>query len=124
MDHRLGTDRRKHPRGGRRENDSRGYSPLIMVIESDDARREVAHGILAASYFAVAPVASVDGALAICRALAPSVIVCNESDESQIRGGLYPLIVPIVVINGEPIDIVPLVERIRHAIRGTPVRAI
>src|SRR5215471_6839387 len=123
MEHRLGTDRRKQPRGGRRENDSRGYSPLIMVVESDAARREVAHGILAASYFAVAPVASVDGALAICRALAPSVIVCNEIDEDQIRGGLYPLIVPIVTMDGEPVEIGPLIERIRYAIRGTPVRA-
>jgi hypothetical protein len=89
-----------------------------MVLESEVARRDVTEAILAASYFAVAPVVSVEGALAICRVLIPSAIVCDEADEGRVRAGLLPVVVPIVLTTAHEADLELLVERIRRAIRG------
>ena len=98
--------------------DQPGSSPLVMVVESDGARREVAEALLASSHFAVAPVESVDGALAVCRTLAPEVIVCHEADEGRMRAGLLPLVIPIVATDAAPETIEAIVERVRTAIRG------
>lgn len=89
-----------------------------MVLETDTARRDVTEAILDASCFAVAPVVSVEGALAICRVLMPSVIVCDETDEGRVRAGLLPLAVPIVLTKTHEAELEQLVERIRKAIRG------
>lgn len=93
---------------------------MVMVVESDDTRRTITETLLVSSRFAVAPVASVDGALAICRGMAPSVIVCNEDDESRVREGLRPLVIPILVTDTAPEALDELVERIRLAVRGAP----
>ena len=115
MDRRLGPDRRKHPRGGRRPSDASGYSPLIMVIESDSAKRDVTEAILARLSFAVVPVDSVERALSITRALRPSVIVCPEDDAPLVHAGLQSPDIPVVTMTGEP---EVLLENIRKAIRA------
>jgi len=94
-----------------------------MVVEPDLERRGVTEAVLAMGHFAVAPVVSVDGALAVCKGLIPAVIVCADADVDRLRAGLAPLIVPLVSTtpdDGEPDD---LIERIRRAVRGGSARS-
>lgn len=119
MEQRQGFDRRRRPRGGRRDTDASGFSPLVMVVESDGNRRTITEAILARSRFAVAPVPTVDAALAICRGLAPTVIVCNAGDASQLRAGLHPLVIPLVASDADAAGLDGLLEDLRAAIRGT-----
>jgi hypothetical protein len=115
---RLQVDRRRLPRGGRRLYDHGGLSPLVMVVERTAERRSVTEAVLALGHFAVAPVVSVEGALAVCSGLMPAVIVCAEDDIDRLRDGLRPFTLPIVAStrgDDEPRD---LIERIRVALRG------
>ena len=123
VEQRRRADRRFYRRGGRRPEDVSGFSPLVMVVEADRARRTLTERILASSHFAVAPVASIESALAICRGLVPSVIVCNERDEPRVRAGLEPRDIPIVGTNVGPDALERLVDRIRDAVRGEPAPA-
>jgi hypothetical protein len=117
MEQRRRPDRRFYRRGGRRPTDIAGFSPLVMVVESEGARRRLTERILASSHFAVAPVATVESALTICRGLAPSVIVCNEGDKTRLRAGLLPRVLPIVGTSIGPRALERLVDRIRNAVR-------
>ena len=120
VEQRRRPDRRFYCRGGRRPGDLSGFSPLVMVVESDGARRTITERLLATSHFAVAPVATVESALSICRGLAPAVIVCNAGDATRVRAGLKPREIPIVgmTIGSESLD--RLVDRIRDAVRRVP----
>jgi hypothetical protein len=117
MEQRRRADRRFYRRGGRRPTDIAGFSPLVIVVESEGAQRRLTERILASSRFAVAPVATVESALAICRGLAPSVIVCNEGDETRLRAGLMPRVLPIVGTKVGPKALERLIDRIRDALR-------
>ena len=123
MQERVRPDRRRFPRGGRRADDQRGLSPLVMVVEPDAARRAVTEAVLAMGHFAVAPAVSAEGALAICRGLMPAVIVCPENEADLLRDGLRPFIVPIVGTSPDS-ETYDLIERIRVAIRGPGDRRI
>jgi hypothetical protein len=123
VEQRRRPDRRFYRRGGRRPADSGGFSPLVMVVEADVARRTLTERILASSHFAVAPVASIESALSICRGLVPSVIVCNERDEPRVRAGLEPRDIPIVGTNVGPDALDRLIDRIRDAVRRLPAPA-
>jgi hypothetical protein len=112
---RATSDRRRFPRGGRRAGDREGYSPLVMVVEPDATRRDVTEAVLAGCRFAVAPVASVEGALALVQGLAPAVIICADGDVARLREGLTPLRIPIVATSGAEED---LVERVRLAVHA------
>jgi len=120
VEQRRRPDRRFYCRGGRRPGDLSGFSPLVMVVEADGARRTITERLLASSRFAVAPVASVERALAICRGLAPAVIVCNTGDETRVRAGLKPREIPVVgmTVGSDSLD--RLVDRIRDAVRRVP----
>ena len=117
MERRFERDRRRHPRGGRRPGDQPGYCPLVMVIEPDIEKRDVTETILAKLRFAVAPVDSVDKAIALSHALRPSVIVCSEADVPICQGLLHGS-VPIVTLTDHDET---LIERIREAIRSGKV---
>jgi hypothetical protein len=82
---RQGRDRRRLPRGGRRPGDVRGFTPLVMVVDSEARRRDISEAILAKLMFAVAPVESAEKAVSILRALNPEVIVASEEDARRIR---------------------------------------
>ena len=84
-DKRQGPDRRRRPRGGRRPEDVRRFTPLVMVVDSESRRRDISEAILAKLMFAVAPVESADKAVSIIRALHPEVIVAGERDAQRIR---------------------------------------
>jgi hypothetical protein len=69
-------------------------------------------------------VASVEGALAICRASVPSVIVCNESSAQQVREGLRPRVIPMIMLDIRPVAPAELIRRIRVAVRGPSESAV
>ena len=87
-----------------------------MVVEPDATLRTLTDVVLAMGHFAVAPVASVNGALAVCRGLMPAVIVCDAADVARLREGLGPLIVPIVPSTPDEGAPGGLIERIRRAL--------
>jgi len=117
---RLGPDRRRHARGGRRPDDRPGYSPLVMVVDSDHRRRELCEAILAKLQFAVAPIESVDKAVSIAHALRPSVIVCPTEDASRIRARIR-IAVPIVPLSADLAITDALVQVVRAAIGSATV---
>lgn len=82
---RQGGDRRGRPRGGRRPEDARGFTPLVMVVDPESRRRDISEAILAKLMFAVAPAESVDKAVSIVRALQPEVIIASADDAERIR---------------------------------------
>ena len=84
-DKRQGGDRRRRPRGGRRPDDVRAFTPLVMVVDSETRRRDISEAILAKLMFAVAPVESADKAISVLKALNPEVIVANEQDARRLR---------------------------------------
>lgn len=86
-----------------------------MVVEADAERRDVTETILAKLRFAVAPVGSVEQALAVMRAVRPNVIVCSASDEEKVRDGLFYGEIPIVPLTDQPEE---LLENIRIALRA------
>lgn len=109
------TDRRRHARGGRRTDDAEGYTPLIMVIDRDEHRLEVSEAILAKLRFAVAPMESVERALAVARALRPAAFVCPASDHRRLRESLTTD-TPIVSIADENPATEAIVEAVRAAL--------
>jgi DNA-binding NtrC family response regulator len=116
-DKRQGPDRRRRPRGGRRTFDAQGFTPLVMVIDSDASRRDISEAILAKLRFAVAPVDSVDKAAAIIRALRPEIIVTSEEDAGKIREAVWPdQSIPIVAVGADSRVTDALVDRIRRAL--------
>ena len=119
MKERAGTDRRRYLRGGRRDDDGRGYSPLVMVVGAQPARRLIIDRLLTQRHFAVAPVESVDGALAICRGLLPSVIVCDDGDVQRVAQGLHPRVVPVVASRVDDEVTGDLIHRIRLALAAS-----
>ena len=89
-----------------------------MVVGAQPARRIIIDRLLAMRHFAVAPVESIDGALAICRGLLPSVIVCDDADVRPLSQGLHPLSVPVVAHRDDDEATGDLVNRIRLALGG------
>jgi len=89
-----------------------------MVVEPDATLRTLTDVVLAIGHFAVAPVTSVDGALAVCRGLMPAVIVCNPADIPRLREGLGALMVPVVPNTPDEGSSTDLIERIRRAVRA------
>jgi len=118
---RLGPDRRRRPRGGRRNNDRGGYTPMIVVIDGDSGRRDVAEAILAKLHFAVAPFESVDEAVSAMRALIPEAVVACEDAAASIRGRLpndregRPI--PLLAITRELAAPEAMVDALRHLLR-------
>jgi PleD family two-component response regulator len=114
-------DRRTTPRGGRRPEDPRGYSPLVLVADEDASNGARCVAILSKLRFAVAPAYSVEEALKVMTALQPTLIVARLSDEPALRRQMAenPEIgnVPIVTLTPENDDPDVLIEEIRQALR-------
>src|SRR5512141_1996047 len=85
---RLGPDRRRVPRGGRRPGDQVGYAPLVMVADDDVHSGERCEAILARRRFAVAPAHPVEAALRVMKALPPNLVVSHLKDEDALRRGI------------------------------------
>jgi hypothetical protein len=115
---REGPDRRRQPRGGRRTGDVDGFTPLVMVVDSDDRRREISEAILARLKFAVAPVESVDRAIEVIETLRPELIVAGEDHAQRFRDLLAAAgSVPVVVVEEEARVTDALIETVRQALR-------
>jgi CheY-like chemotaxis protein len=115
MERRQGPDRRKHSRGGRRPSDQSGVAPLVLVIDADYRRREIAEAILAKLQFAVAPVGSVEQALSIVGELQPAAIVCRVRDTAALRAVVAPDL-PIVNVADDMLAAETLIEALRAAL--------
>lgn len=117
-------DRRRRPRGGRRETDRAGFTPLVFVVDSDSRRRDICEAILAKLRFAVAPFPTVDAALAVMAGLRPEVVAAGPVEYAALRdrmvAGTNGLIVPVALI---PPDAPPdaIAEAVRNALRTSSI---
>jgi hypothetical protein len=115
---RQGVDRRRQPRGGRREDDIDGFAPLVFVVGGAVQAREACETILAKLRFAVAMFPSPDAALNAIDSLRPELLVVGpEVDRQQVFKFIpatYQL--PIVLL---PDTTAPdtIVESVRQALR-------
>lgn len=118
-DKRQGPDRRERPRGGRRTTDVAGCTPLVMVVDPDPHRRDIAEAILAKLRFAVAPIESVEKAAAVIQDLCPEIIVvAGEQEAQRIRGlALENDGAPIIAVSDETRVTDALIETVRRALR-------
>ena len=111
-------DRRRHPRGGRRDGDAQGATPLIVVVDPDPVRRKLSLEILSRLRFAVAPVSSLAEALAIVPSLTPEVIVaCRAMAPKLVAALAGGTAVPIVMTDDGQRVTEALVDAVRRAIR-------
>lgn len=115
---RHGSERRRHPRGGRRLTDVSGWSPLVLVVDPDPGRRDISEAILAKLRFAVAPVESAEKAVALIRALRPEIIVAGEDDARQICALAPSAGVPVVSVGEHSRVTDELIEAVRRALRA------
>jgi hypothetical protein len=111
-------DRRKQSRGGRRPYDRPGFAPLVLVADEESQSLEMCEAILAKLHFAVAPVNSVEKAVAVIETLRPDVIVAHVKDIMPLKRAAWPSGVPFVSVTEEMRDPNVLIEAVRDAIRG------
>ena len=115
---RIGPDRRKLARGGRRPTDKTGFAPLVLVADENDETGHMCEVILAKLRFAVARVDSVDKAIIVLGTLRPDVIVARARDVSPLRRAAWPSGVPFVSVTDDIQEPDALVQAIRRAIRA------
>ena len=118
---RMGVDRRRLPRGGRRPGDADGFAPLILVADDDEDGGARCEAILAKLHFAVAPAHSTDEALRVMLALRPNLVVAHLKDESRLRAAMAAeegtADVPVISVTPDIEDPAVLVEAIRRVLR-------
>lgn len=94
---------------------------MVVVIDHDATRLDIAETILAKLRFAVAPFVSVEKALMAMQALQPEVIVAREEAARQLRGCLPHnrdgRAIPLLSLTPELSDPEALVEALREVIR-------
>ena len=117
-DLRAGADRRRQPRGGRRDIDVEGLAPLVMVVGDQGAVGDAAGAVLAKLKFAVVPASSVDEAVRIVPMMRPDIIAAIAEDAARIRLEC-PEHNALVVVNAAMRDDAQLlVDEIRTTLRG------
>ena len=115
---RLGPDRRRERRGGRRPDDRPGFAPLILVADEDPASGDMCEALLATLRFAVARVDSIEKAVAVVATLLPDVIVARARDVAPLQRAAWPSGVPFVTVTDSLREPSALIDAIRHAIRS------
>ena len=115
---RLGPDRRKLARGGRRPTDKTGFAPLVLVADENDETGHMCEVILAKLRFAVARADSVDKAISVLGTLRPDVIVARGRDVSPLQRAAWPSGVPFVSVTDDIQEPDALIQAIRRAIRA------
>ncbi len=125
QERRKNRDRRRFARGGRREYDREGFSPLILVVDEDSDSAARSEAILAALKFAVAPARSVDEALSVMRALRPNLVVARVTDagrlEEEMQRSELTSAVPLLVVTDDIASPESLVQAIRGVLRTRAV---
>lgn len=118
-------DRRRYARGGRRDYDRDGYSPLILVVDEDLQNAARSEAILAALKFAVAPARSADEALAVMRALRPNLVVACVKEPARFTAELerheLTRVIPVLVVTPEIASPESLIDAIRELLRSRAV---
>jgi len=118
FEHRKGPDRRKLPRGGRREEDVPGFAPLVLVVGKGETALSQSEAVLARLKFAVTTSGTVEEALRVMSGIRPDVVVAESEAASRIRLEA-PEHVPVVEMNGDMRgNPDALIEGIRQAIRA------
>jgi hypothetical protein len=117
-DLRAGADRRRQPRGGRRDADIEGLAPLVMVVGNHAAVGDAAGAVLAKLKFAVVPAASAEDAVRIMQSMRPDIIAANGEDAARIRLDCPEHDVVVVVGDAMRDNAQLLVDQIRSTIRS------
>jgi DNA-binding NtrC family response regulator len=118
-EHRQVPDRRRQSRGGRRPDDRAGFAPLVLVADEDPNSRRICETILSKLRFAVAPMDSIDQAIAAIATLRPDVVVVRARDTMALQRAAWPSGVPFVTVTDSMSDPDMLVKAIRDAIRNS-----
>lgn len=102
LERRLGPDRRRRPRGGRRDTDPQGFAPLVLAIDEDADGGGMREAVLISARFAVAPARSIDEGLRVMRALRPELVIAHVRDirrlSEAIIGDPTTAEVPLVAV--------------------------
>ena len=94
---------------------------MVVVIDNDATRLDLAEAILAKLRFAVAPFATVEKAIAAMHALMPEVVVVRADAVRELRDRL-PVdrdgrAIPLLPLTAELAEPYALVEALRQVIR-------
>jgi DNA-binding NtrC family response regulator len=115
-------DRRRFARGGRRETDIVGFTPLIFVIDPRSSGRDACEAILAKLQFAVAPFDSLDKAKRAMEGLKPDLVLVASDLVDELRrkvpAGRNEGPLPILALPEGEAAMQTLVEDIRRALRA------
>ena len=95
---------------------------MTLVVDEDAASRDLCETILAKLNFAVAPVDSIEKAVAVLGTLHPDVIVAHGPNASKLERASWPNGVPFVQVNDDQRDPEALVEAIRGVLRAAKAR--
>jgi hypothetical protein len=121
-DKRRGPDRRRFSRGGRRETDIRGYTPLIFVVDARPSGRDACEAILAKLRFAVAPFDSLEKAKRAMEGLKPDLVLVTKDGLDEMRralpGGRNENPIPIVPLPEGDLSVSTLIDEVRRALRA------
>jgi hypothetical protein len=124
---RRGSDRRAHPRGGRRPGDQPGYGPLVFLVTREPEHLLFWEAFLLERKFAVVPCAGAGPALELFEALRPELIVASARDIAILRDrlprGRHGTSVPLVELVSSPNLVLPVLQAIRRALRAQMVAA-
>lgn len=93
-----GGDRRRQPRGGRREEDAAGSAPQVLLIDADSDRRSIVCAILANRGFAVTPLDSLADAVAAVHESRPELVVALADDVQTLRDALPDETLPLLAV--------------------------
>ena len=121
-DKRRVPDRRRFSRGGRRETDIRGYTPLVFVVDPRPSGRDACEAILAKLRFAVAPFDSLEKAKRAMEGLKPDLVLVVKDELEAMRRALPvgrnegPL--PVLPLPEGDLSMTTLIDEVRRALRA------
>jgi len=121
-DKRRGPDRRRFSRGGRRDTDIRGYTPLVFVVDPRPSGRDACEAILAKLRFAVAPFDSLEKAARAMEGLKPDLVLVTKDRLEEMRRALpagrneSPL--PVLPLPEGELSMSTLIDEVRRALRA------
>lgn len=119
---RQGRDRRRFARGGRREGDVRGFTPLVFVVDPRPSGRAACEAILAKLRFAVAPFESLEKAKRAMEGLRPDLVLVAKNDLEEMRRGVPPgrneAPLPVLPLPDGEVAMATLIEEVRRALRA------
>lgn len=115
-DKRHGAERRRRPRGGRRDGDQQGFAPLVLLVDEDASSVQRGEAILAKLKFAVAPAQNLAEAMRVMTALRPNLIVGHVSDPDALRRAA-PEGIPVVILDASMDAPEAMLDEIRRALR-------